>query len=416
MDFKGDAGSCVCVRVSSYNNPRYLGIIGYGEKETIDSAAAVAAAAAAAIKERPKARSIGLFKGTASKTTTTPQVERLTLFTIDKERTQKALEAALRVASGVHIARQLVNAPANYCTTVTLAKAAEAIAKEGGLECRILNKEEIEELGMGCYLAVAKGSMYPPLFIHLIYRSKDCPPAAAAAAAPAAAAAAPAAAGAPTTAATAAAAAAGAAGGGGGDREEGDQSSDPSYNSGSPGGTTAAATPSAAAAAAAAGAAGGGEKKIKKIALIGKGLTFDSGGYNVKRAETSIEMMKFDMSGAAAVLGAAAAVAAAAPIGCIEVHFLAAAAENMISQSAYRPGDIIQSSNGITIEVGNTDAEGRLTLADTLVYAEETLHADIIIDIATLTGACIVALGDTYAGLFSPDDQLAQQILQWYTL
>ena len=196
---------------------------------------------------------------------------------------------------------------------------------------------------MGCYLAVAKGSMYPPQFIHLTYKAKP------------------------------AAAAGGAAG----------------------------------AAAGAAAAAGG---KIKKIAFVGKGVCFDSGGYNIKRAETSIEMMKFDMGGAAAVLGAAQAIAALKPCN-IEVHFIAAAAENMLSSKSYRPGDVLTASNGKTVEVGNTDAEGRLTLADALVYAEQ-LKPDAIIDVATLTGACMIALGDAYAGLFSPDDALADKVLK----
>lgn len=92
------------------------------------------------------------------------------------------------------------------------------------------------------------------------------------------------------------------------------------------------------------------------------------------------------------------------------MHFIVAAAENMICEKAYRPGDILTASNGKTVEVGNTDAEGRLTLADALVYAEK-LGVDMIVDIATLTGACMVALGDKTAGVFSPSEQVAQEIL-----
>jgi len=146
----------------------------------------------------------------------------------------------------------------------------------------------------------------------------------------------------------------------------------------------------------------------RKLAIIGKGLTFDSGGLNIKAgAGSMIEMMKFDMGGAAATLGAAKAIAQIKPD--VEVHFISAAAENMISGNALRPGDIITASNGKTIEVNNTDAEGRLTLADALVFAEKLgLHA--MVDLATLTGASIVALGDSIAGLWSPDDALAGEI------
>lgn len=143
----------------------------------------------------------------------------------------------------------------------------------------------------------------------------------------------------------------------------------------------------------------------RKLALIGKGLTFDSGGLNIKAgAGSMIELMKMDMGGAAAVLGAAKAIAQIKPD--VEVHFISAATENMISGHAMHPGDILTASNGKTIEVNNTDAEGRLTLADALVYADK-LGVDAIVDLATLTGACIVALGTDLAGLFSPDDELA---------
>ena len=148
----------------------------------------------------------------------------------------------------------------------------------------------------------------------------------------------------------------------------------------------------------------------RKLALIGKGLTFDSGGLNIKAgAGSMIELMKMDMGGAAAVLGAAKAIAQITPE--VEVHFISAAAENMISGHAMHPGDILTASNGKTIEVNNTDAEGRLTLADALVYADK-LGVDAMVDLATLTGACIVALGSDLAGLFSPDDPLAGALTQ----
>ena len=149
----------------------------------------------------------------------------------------------------------------------------------------------------------------------------------------------------------------------------------------------------------------------KRVALVGKGLTFDSGGYNIKAGAASmIEKMKFDMGGAGAVLGASRVVAGLAPEG-VEVHFIIAACENMVSAEAMRPGDILTASNGKTIEVINTDAEGRLTLADALVYAEGVGKLDAVVDVATLTGACIVALGPEYGGLWSDNDDVAAGLL-----
>ncbi|KAI3946765.1 hypothetical protein MKW98_003328 [Papaver atlanticum] len=146
-----------------------------------------------------------------------------------------------------------------------------------------------------------------------------------------------------------------------------------------------------------------------KLALVGKGLTFDSGGYNIKTGPgCSIELMKFDMGGSAAVLGAAKAIGQIKPLG-VEVHFIVAACENMISGTGMRPGDIVTASNGKTIEVNNTDAEGRLTLADALVYACSQ-GVDKVVDLATLTGACVVALGPSVAGIFTPSDDLAKEV------
>jgi leucyl aminopeptidase len=146
----------------------------------------------------------------------------------------------------------------------------------------------------------------------------------------------------------------------------------------------------------------------RKLAIIGKGLTFDSGGLNIKGAGSGIETMKMDMGGAAATLGAAKAIGQLKPD--VEVHFISAVTENMISGRAMHPGDILTASNGKTIEVNNTDAEGRLTLADALVFAEK-LGVDAIVDLATLTGACIIALGDDIAGIWSTDDDVASQLL-----
>ena len=147
--------------------------------------------------------------------------------------------------------------------------------------------------------------------------------------------------------------------------------------------------------------------KDKKVAIVGKGLLFDTGGYNIKTA--MMELMKFDCGGSAAVLGAARAVAALEPSG-VEAHFIVAACENMINQKAVVPSDILTASNGKTIEVINTDAEGRLTLADALVYADKEVGCDACIELATLTGACMVALGKEVCGVWTSDDDLAKQL------
>lgn len=148
--------------------------------------------------------------------------------------------------------------------------------------------------------------------------------------------------------------------------------------------------------------------KIKKhIALIGKGVTFDSGGLSLKPAK-SMEMMKEDMSGAAAIIGIMQAVSKIQPAS-VQITAIIAATENMPSGKAYRPGDVITAMNGKTIEVNNTDAEGRLTLADAVAYVS-TKNPDEIIDFATLTGACMTALGNVCAGLMGNDQELMERI------
>jgi leucyl aminopeptidase len=145
----------------------------------------------------------------------------------------------------------------------------------------------------------------------------------------------------------------------------------------------------------------------KRVAVVGKGITFDSGGLDLKSADGMLRM-KDDMSGAAAVLGIMGALPKLqAPV---EVHGLIAATENMPSGSAIRPGDVLRAMNGTTIEVGNTDAEGRLTLADAICYAHQQVKPDEIIDMATLTGACVVALGPLCAGLFANDQALSDRL------
>ncbi|NEO94865.1 MAG: leucyl aminopeptidase, partial [Moorea sp. SIO3G5] len=233
---------------------------------------------------------------------------------------EAGIDKAQKICEGVILARELVAAPANQVTPISLAQTAEELASEYGFSLEILDREACEELGMGAFLGVAKASDLPPKFIHMTYKPDGTPK--------------------------------------------------------------------------------------RKLAIVGKGLTFDSGGLNIKGSGSGIETMKIDMGGAAATLGTAKVIGQLKPD--VEVHFISAATENMISGHAMHPGDILTASNGKTIEVNNTDAEGRLTLADALVFAEK-LEVDAIADLATLTGACVVALGNDIAGLWTTDETIAQQ-------
>jgi leucyl aminopeptidase len=146
----------------------------------------------------------------------------------------------------------------------------------------------------------------------------------------------------------------------------------------------------------------GAPSRKSHVAFVGKGVTFDTGGISIK-PWSGMEDMKFDMGGGAAVFGLMHVVAALKPK--INIHALVPATDNMPDGSAYRPGDILTARNGKTIEVISTDAEGRLLLCDALAYAAEK-KPDAIVDLATLTGACVVALGDAACGLFGNDEDL----------
>lgn len=147
----------------------------------------------------------------------------------------------------------------------------------------------------------------------------------------------------------------------------------------------------------------------RKIAIVGKGITFDSGGLDIKPADGMLRM-KDDMSGAGAVLGIMRSLPKLrVPV---EVHGIIAATENMPSGTAQRPGDIVRAMNGTTIEIGNTDAEGRLTLADALSYVVKEVKPEEIIDLATLTGAVVIALGNGCSGVFSTSKPLADRLLK----
>lgn len=231
---------------------------------------------------------------------------------------EKDVKEGIVFGEAMNFARDLANEPAEFATP---SKLAEIASNLDGITAKIYDKEEIERMGMGAYLAVGKGSVQPPKFIHMKYSGKN---------------------------------------------------------------------------------------PKKKIAIIGKGICFDSGGLDIKPA-SSMLTMRDDMSGAACVLGVMRALSSLEPD--VEVHGIIAACENMPSGTSYKPGDILRAKNGKTIEVDNTDAEGRLTLADALCYACE-LGVDEVIDIATLTGACVVALGTGVSGIMGNDEDLISTLIR----
>jgi leucyl aminopeptidase len=228
---------------------------------------------------------------------------------------------AQTIADGVMLSRDIVNEPPSTMTPAHLADIAKDLAKgQKTVSCEIFGKPELEKMGMGGLLGIARGSDKEPKFIKLQYK-------------------------------------------------------------------------------------GGGNNTI---ALIGKGITFDSGGLSIKPAQ-GMETMKMDMAGAAAILGVFSALP---KLGFkVNVVGLIAATENMLGPDAVKPGDVVTAMNGKTIEILNTDAEGRVVLSDALSYAVAKVRPDVMIDLATLTGACVVALGEDVAGLFASHQALADSLL-----
>jgi len=226
------------------------------------------------------------------------------------------------VAEATNLARDMVNEPSNYMTPSQMAEATKEIAGKYNLEFKVFDRDDMEGMGMGALLGVAKGSNQPPKLITLSYK--------------------------------------------------GDESSE------------------------------------KALGFLGKGITFDSGGISIKSSEGMGEM-KDDMAGAAAVMTALGAIAQLKPK--INITAIIPATENLPSGTALKPGDVLKAMNGKTIEVISTDAEGRLILADALSYAQK-LGLSPIIDLATLTGACRVALGTLYSGVFGNNQDLIDKILK----
>jgi leucyl aminopeptidase len=246
-----------------------------------------------------------------------PDVDTLVLLAPDAEATRQIREAARTgqiIAESTILARDLVNRPANIANPAHIANATKALAQDVGLACRILDKPEMEELGMHLLLSVNRGSEEPAQMVVLEHRTAEE--------------------GAPT------------------------------------------------------------------VVLVGKGITFDSGGLSLKSSQGMVKM-KGDMGGAAAVVGTLRAVALLElPINVIGLTPLT---ENMPDARATHPGDVITSLKGLSVEIVNTDAEGRLILADALTYAGE-FDPDAVLDIATLTGGRIVALGAHAAAVMGDDD------------
>jgi leucyl aminopeptidase len=235
---------------------------------------------------------------------------------------ETALKRGQAIAAGVALAKDLGNLPGNVCTPTYLAEQAQTLAKNHKFKCEVLSQKELEKLGMGSFLSVAKGSRQPPKLIVMQHN--------------------------------------------------------------------------------------GGKKGDKPVALVGKGITFDAGGISLKPA-AEMDEMKYDMCGAASVLGAfRAAAELKLPINLVGII---PTCENLPDGDANKPGDIVTSMSGQTIEILNTDAEGRLILCDALTYVERFEPAAVI-DIATLTGACVIALGHHASGLFSNQDKLAREIEQ----
>jgi leucyl aminopeptidase len=231
-----------------------------------------------------------------------------------------AMACAQALVSGVEVAKEWGNRPANHSTPTMLAAAAKSIAKGASFKCEVMGLKEVTKLGMGAFLAVARGAAEPLRFIVMHYN-----------------------------------------------------------------GAPAAQAP---------------------VVLVGKGITFDTGGISIKPA-AEMDEMKYDMCGAASVLGVFKALGELKP--AINVVGLIPATENMPDGLAVKPGDVVTSMSGQTIEILNTDAEGRLVLCDALTYAER-FKPHAVIDIATLTGACVIALGAVRSGLFSSDENLAQSL------
>jgi leucyl aminopeptidase len=257
---------------------------------------------------------------------------------------ESALEAGRILGEATNLARELGNEPSNIMTPSEMARRTQEMAERLGLKSEILDEAELERRGFGALLGVSRGSSEPPRFIILEYCVDDSLEYCV-------------------------------------------------HESAGRHGT---------------GANQVGPQDQEVIALVGKAVTFDSGGISIKPA-ASMDEMKFDMCGGAAVIGAMQAIARLKPSA--RVLGLVPACENMPSGRSYKPGDVLTGLGGKTIEIINTDAEGRLILSDAITYAVNR-GASTIVDAATLTGACVVALGEIRAAVMGTDQRLIDQLIQ----
>ena len=261
-----------------------------------------------------------------------------------------AVERGRVIAEGQNFARTIASRPGNVLNPPSLAVVAQQLAKEVGLTARVLDEKQMARLGMGGILAVGAGSTTtPPRMIVLEWA---------------------------------------------GEKAEGGRLKDERKAKKTPKSASSAFSPPP-------------SSLSSPLLIIGKAITFDTGGISIKPAEKMGKMI-FDKCGGMAVLGLMYAVAKLKLPG--RVVGILAAAENHIGPSAYRPGDILKMYNGVTVEVTNTDAEGRLVLADALAWGIETYKPAAVLDLATLTGGVIVALGKTMAGVMSNSDALTAEL------
>ena len=291
------------------------------------------------------------YKGSVAKRTDgeRPRPVRLILVAPTAAAAAKAaLERARVLADGQNLARTIASRPGNEINPPSLAKVAQEVARDAGLAFRVLDDKELKRLGMGGLLAVGGGSPNPPRLIALEHK-------------------------------------------GSGSRVQG---SGKARASGKRAPSSSSLNPE--------------PQTLNPILLVGKSITFDTGGISIKPADKMGDMI-YDKCGGMAVLGVMHALAKSNfPLPVVG---LLTSAENHVSGTAYRPGDIITLYNGVTVEITNTDAEGRLVLADAIAWGIETFKPAAVVDLATLTGGCVVALGHTMAGLMSNDDGLANEIL-----
>jgi leucyl aminopeptidase len=266
------------------------------------------------------------YRYTATKKADVGHVGKSLTFHLDGKSDEKLLKAAIKhgqaIGEAMQLTKELGNLPPNIATPSYLAETAKKLARDYKFKCTILEKKDMQKLGMNTLLSVSKGSYEPPKFIVLEHN--------------------------------------------------------------------------------------GGKKGAKPVVLVGKGITFDTGGISIKPS-AEMDEMKYDMQGAGTMLGTMKMVGMMKlPLNIV---MLVPTCENMPGGNATRPGDVVKSMSGQTVEILNTDAEGRLILCDALTYAER-FKPEVVVDAATLTGAMVIALGHITSGLFANDEKLGWELVE----